>query len=118
MSQHRKYRGYRSQALGAQFLQANGFPYAESTGAGRSGTDITGTPGIDWEFGARRGFPVVEKMRQLDERAQDGKLGVVVLRPDGMGKQSIHLWPFIVCFADGVALLRAAGYGTPPEGEA
>jgi hypothetical protein len=114
VSQHRKHRGYRTQSLEAEYLRDNGFPYAESTGAGRAGTDITGTPGIDWEIGARRGFPVIEKMRQLDERAQDGKLGIVILRPDGMGEKSIDLWPFIVCQADGIALLRAAGYGTPP----
>ena len=118
MSQSRKHRGYRSQALGAEFLREHGFPHAESTGAGRTGTDITGTPGIDWEFAARRGFPVAEKMRQLDERAEDGKLGVIVLRPDGMGEKSILRWPLIVCFADGVALLRSAGYGLPPAGAA
>ena len=115
MSQHRKHRGYRTQKVWADYMQANGFPLAEPTGAGRQGTDILGTPGIDWELAARRGFPVVEKMRQLNERAQDGKLGVVVLRPDGMGEKSVHLWPFIVCGADGLALLRAAGYGLPME---
>lgn len=99
-------------------MRANGFPHAEPTGAGRRGTDILGTPGIDWELAAKRGFPVVEKMRQLDGRAQEGKLGVVVLRPDGMGEQSIHLWPFIVCGADGLSLLRAAGYGLPLSGDA
>ena len=40
-SQSRKHRGYRTQKVGAEHLAANGFPYAESTGAGRSGTDIT-----------------------------------------------------------------------------
>ena len=115
MSQSRKYRGYETQSLGAAYMRANGFPYAEPVGAGRGGTDVTGTPGIDWEFAARRGFPVIQKMRQLDERAEDGKLGIAVLRPDGMGEKAIHLWPFIVCFADGLALLRAAGYGTPLE---
>lgn len=116
MSQHRKHRGYRTQTLQAQYLRANGFVNAEPVGAGRTGTDILGTPGIDWEIAARRGFPVIEKMRQLDERAQDGRLGVVLLRPDGMGEKTIHLWPFIVCNVDGISLLRAAGYGLPPAG--
>ena len=42
-SQSRKHRGYRTQKLVAEYLAKRGFPFAESTGAGRSGTDITGT---------------------------------------------------------------------------
>jgi len=53
MTQSRKHRGYRSQKVVAQYLAANGFPYAESTGAGRQGSDITGTVGIDWVIKAR-----------------------------------------------------------------
>lgn len=45
-SQSRKYRGYASQSTVAAYLAANGWPFAQSTGAGRSGTDITGTPGL------------------------------------------------------------------------
>jgi len=54
-SQSRKHRGYRSQKVLANYLAENGFPFAESTGAGRSGTDITGTIGIDWEVKASTG---------------------------------------------------------------
>lgn len=115
MSQHRKHRGYRTQAVQAAYLRGHGFPYAEPTGAGRQGSDILGTLGIDWEIAARRGFPVLEKMRQLEERRQDGKLGIILLRPDGMGEGSIDRWPFIVTNADGVDLLRAAGYGDPHD---
>lgn len=115
MSQHRKHRGYASQRLVAQYLEENGFPYAESTGAGRAGTDITGTPGLDWEVKARRGLNISALMHQLDERAADGKLGIGVIRPDGMGEKSIGLWPAVLTLADLVALLRAAGYGLPAE---
>jgi hypothetical protein len=118
MSQHRKHRGYRSQKVVAQYLEANGFPYAEPTGAGRQGTDILGTVGIDWEVKARRGLVITELVRQLDARAQDGLLGVGVIRPDGMGETNVHLWPAVLTLADLVALLRAAGYGLPPAGDA
>ena len=114
-SQHRKHRGYRSQRVVAEYLAANGFPYAESTGAGRSGTDITGVPGIDWEIKARRGLVITELIRQLDARAEDGKLGIGVIRPDGMGEASVHLWPAVLTLADLVALLRAVGYGLPKD---
>lgn len=118
MSQHRKHRGYRSQKVVADFLEANGFPYAEPTGAGRQGTDILGTPGIDWEVKARRGLVITELVRQLDARAQDGLLGVGVIRPDGMGEANVHMWPAVLTLADVVALLRAAGYGMPQPGGA
>jgi hypothetical protein len=112
MSQHRKHRGYRSQKVVADRLRP-AFPHAEPTGAGRQGSDILGTVGIDWEIAARRGFPVVEKMRQLAERRPTGTLGIVVLRPDGMGETTVGDWPAIVTLDTMVWLLREAGYGEP-----
>jgi hypothetical protein len=54
-------------------------------------------------------------MDQLDERAQDGVLGIGIIRPDGMGEKSVGKWPVVICLDDAIALLRAAGYGTPLE---
>jgi hypothetical protein len=112
MSQHRKHRGYQSQRLVAEYLAAHGFPYAEPVGAGRTGSDITGTLGIDWEIKARRGLNLPALLKQLDERADHGLLGIGVLRLDGQGPASIEQWPAVLTLADLVALLRAAGYGT------
>jgi len=111
MSQHRKHRGYASQRIVAQYLAANGFPYAESTGAGRSGTDITGTPGIDWEVKARRGLNLTALLTQLEQRDAGG-VGVGVIRPDGYGEAKIHQWPAVIPLATLVGLLREAGYGS------
>jgi len=118
MSQHRKHRGYASQRIVADYLQAHGWPFAESTGAGRQGTDVTGTVGIDWEVKARRGFPVTEAMNQAATRIKEGIIPVAVLRPDGFGPASIENWPAIVPLKIMVELLRDAGYGDPRiEGE-
>jgi hypothetical protein len=73
---------------------------------------------VDFEVKARRGLVITELVKQLDARAQDGLLGVGVIRPDGMGEANVHLWPAVLTLADLVALLRAAGYGLPPEGVA
>lgn len=116
MSQGRKHRGYKSQDIVATYLAENGWPYAMSTGAGRSGTDVTGTPGIDWEVKARRGFPVTEAMTQAMERNAEGVLPIAVLRPDGWGPARIEHWPAIVPLKVLVALLRAAGYGDQTKG--
>ena len=112
MSQARKHRGYRSQKVIAEYLAVNGFPYAESTGAGRQGSDITGTIGIDWEVKARTNFSPGETMRQLKDRANDLDLRVAVLRLNGQGEASIGDWVALVSFEQLVALMRQAGYGS------
>jgi hypothetical protein len=118
MSQHRKHRGYATQKIVANYLADHGWPFAESAGAGRQGTDVTGTVGIDWEVKARRGFPVTEAMNQAAERIAEGIIPVAVLRPDGFGPASIEKWPAIVPLKILVELLRDAGYGDPrSEGE-
>ena len=113
MTQSRKHRGYRSQRVVAERFAANGFPHAEPVGAGRSGSDIVGLVGIDVEVKARRDLNMVGLMKQLNARAEDGILGIGVIRPDGMGEASIGTWPVVMCLDDAIALLRAAGYGTP-----
>ena len=111
MSQSRKHRGYRSQKVVAQYLAVNGFTYAESTGAGRQGSDITGTVGIDWEIKARTNFSPGETMRQLKDRANPLDLRLAVLRLNGQGEASIGDWVALLSFEQLVELLKAAGYG-------
>ena len=115
-AQSRKHRGYRSQKVVAERFRRI-FPNAEPTGAGRSGADVLATPGVDIEVAARRGFPVVEKMKQIAARAKSNHtdngplLGIVVLRPDGMGETTVGDWPAIVRLDDLIDLLKEAGYG-------
>lgn len=110
-SQARKHRGYRTQKVWANFLADNGFPFAESTGAGRSGTDVTGTIGIDWEVKARTGFNPAAAIAQLKDRDNGKDLGIVVLRLNGQGEKSVGDWVMLMRAEDGVKLLRDAGYG-------
>lgn len=112
MTQHRKHRGYATQRIVAEYLAANGFPYAESAGAGRTGSDITGTIGIDWEVKARRALNLTALLQQLADRDR-GLLGVGVVRVDGTGPATVHHWPAVLPLATLVDLLRAAGYGEP-----
>lgn len=111
-SQSRKHRGYATQRIVADYLAAHGWPYAQSTGAGRSGTDVTGTPGICWEAKARRGLNLGADLKQAAGHG-DG-LGILVVRLDGSGPTTIADWPAVLRFADLVDLLRRAGYGNPP----
>lgn len=109
-SQSRKHRGYKSQKIVANYLAENGWPYAESTGAGRSGTDVTGTIGIDWEVKARKDFNPSAAIKQLKERHNGKDLPVAVLRLNGQGEATIGEWPVMLRLEDFVQLLKEAGY--------
>lgn len=113
MSQHRKHRGYASQRIVADYMRANGFPYAEPVGAGRDGTDVTGIFGLDCEVKARRGFNPAAAMRQQAERTEDTVLPFAVLRLDGQGPATITDWPVVLRLETFIRLLRDAGYGDP-----
>ena len=115
MTQHRKHRGMASQRIVADWFSVNGWPYAESTGSGRAGSDITGMPGIDVEVKARRNWSPLEAMRQQADRAALGDLAFAILRMDGQGPAVIGSWPVIIRLDTLTELLRAAGYGDQQE---
>lgn len=104
----RKARGMRSQKVVAQWFEGHGWPWAESTGAGRSGSDVTGMPGLAVEVKARRSFQPLEWLRQ----AETGRgLPFVVFRSDGQGEGSVGEWGCLIRLEHLTTLLRAAGYG-------
>lgn len=111
MTQSRKHRGYRSQRAVALLLNNSGFPFAEPAGAGRSGTDITGTIGIDWEIKARANFSPAATMKQLRERAIDDDLRIAVLRLNGQGEAHIGQWVCLIELDQMLELLDKAGFG-------
>jgi hypothetical protein len=107
----RKRRGSETQATVAQWFAANGWPYAESAGAGRTGSDITGIPGLACEVKARRALNIPAWLRQA---ANGHGLPFVVHRPDGMGPAVIGKWPVTMRLEDFTRLLHDAGYGDQP----
>jgi hypothetical protein len=82
-------RGWALQNALAAYLRT-WFPHAESAGAGRPGSDILGTPGIDWEcktaVAFKEQFRPLAWVRQSEARAgADGEIPVVVYFPAGIG---------------------------------
>ncbi len=104
-------RGRRTESVLASWLRDRGWPYAEPTGAARSGVDITGTPGLAIEVKARRDFSPLGWVRQA--RTRPG-LPLVVLRCDGQGEATVGEWLVLLRLEDAVPLLRCAGYGEGP----
>jgi hypothetical protein len=99
-----------SQRLVAEWFQRNGWPFAESAGAGRPGVDVTGMPGVAVEVKARRGFNLTGWLNQAASEKRHG-LPVVIVRPDGYGPARIHQWGAILTLEELTTLLRLAGYG-------
>lgn len=99
----------RTQKLVAEYLRANGWPFAESAGAGRSGADITGTPDVCVEIKARSDLSPLAWVRQA-EGAADGRLPLVAFRCNGQGEDASK-YLAMVRLGDLVELLRSAGYG-------
>lgn len=112
MTQSRKHRGYRSQSVVAAWFAAHGWPFAESTGAGRSGSDVTGVPGLMVEVKARRAFSPLAWLRQTTKEAeQHNGLPFVVFRCDGQGEANVGEWGVLLRLDDMTTLLHEAGYG-------
>lgn len=108
----RKRRGSQTQTTVAQWFATNGWPFAESTGAGRTGSDVTGIPGLACEVKARRDLNLTAWLRQA---ASGRGLPFVVHRPDGFGPATVASWPVTMRLEDFTRLLHAAGYGDPKE---
>lgn len=109
----RKARGLRTQLCVANWYAENGWPFAQSAGAGRPGVDVLGMPALAPEVKARREFQPKAWLKQAIQHTDKG-LPFVVFRPDGMGEQSIGEWGVLMTLADHTGLLWEAGYGTPP----
>lgn len=115
MSQARKRRGRDTERLVAAAFAADGWPYALPTGAGASGVDITGVPGLAVEVKARTKFEPMAHLRQATRNAPEGHIPIVVMRPNGFGPATVDEWPVFMPFGVLRRLLREAGYGDPPD---
>lgn len=109
----RKSRGMRTQKVVADWFRDSGFPYAESAGAGRPGSDVIGVPGLKIEIKARRAFSPLSWLRQA-HAAKGGGLPFVVFRCDGQGEANVGEWGVLLRLDTMTDLLREAGY-FPPE---
>jgi len=110
-TQSRRRRGAETERLIAAAWRADGWPHAEVRRG--PGPDLTGTPGLDVEVKARRGWAPLEWMRQQAKRSHSGVIPVAIVRPDGAGPATVDNWPAVVPHGVLRRLLREAGYGDP-----
>ena len=106
-SQSRKYRGFRTERVIADYLQQWWGGATVGRGAGK---DIVNIP-IDIEIKARSDFNPLEWLRQSRKRTEKNhELNVVVCRMNGQGEDAAEYLSFLK-FSDLVQLLIKAGYG-------
>jgi len=117
MSTASRRRGSETQTWVADWFRPRGWAFVEPIGAGRSGPDLTGMPGLGPEIKGRRDLKLTVWLRQATKNA-DGRLPFVIHRPDGFGQGSIADWPVTLRLDDFTDLLRAAGYGQASAEEA
>jgi hypothetical protein len=114
MSQSRKHRGYDTEKLVSRYLK-QWWPFALPTGAGRSGSDVTGVPYIDFEVKARADFQPKQWIDQTEKRTKtSGGLPVVVCRLNGQ-RADVGNYLAFLRFSDLVDLLVKAGYAKHPK---
>ena len=105
-SQSRKYRGFRTERVVADYLQTW---WGGATVGRGNGKDIVNIP-IDIEVKARSDFNPMEWIRQGRKRTEKNhELNVVVCRMNGQGEDAAEYLSFLK-FSDLVELLIKAGY--------
>ena len=110
-SQSRKYRGFATERVVADYLRQ--FWEFASVGRGK-GKDIYGVPNLDIEVKARSGFMPKQVLAQIKARtSKSGDLGFAVLRLNGQGEDARE-YAAIIRFEDLVNLLVKAGYTNMP----
>lgn len=108
MSQSRKYRGFKTERVVADYL-SQWWPGA-TVGRG-AGKDIVNIP-MDIEVKARASFSPMEWLRQVKKRTEKtGELSLVCVRMNGQGDSSPAEYLAFLPFGDLVQLLLKAGYG-------
>jgi hypothetical protein len=92
------------------------WPYAEATGAGRNGKDITGTPGVAWEVKTaddfKRDFKPTIWIKQAKGNTPEGDVPVVVYFPRGLGEAHTGQALAIVTVDQLMNLLSEGGWTT------
>jgi hypothetical protein len=111
-SQSRKYRGFATERVVADYLRQ----FWEFTSVGRGkGKDIYGVPNLDIEVKARSGFAPKQVLAQIKARtSKSGDLGFAVLRLNGQGEDARE-YAAVIRFEDLVNLLIKAGYTNMPS---
>lgn len=114
-----KRKGDHAETTARDHYRRNGFPHTERTRAGytRDAADLHLCPGVVTQVKNCRVLRWDDWLTQLAQQRTEAKADVAwltVKRP-GMGDTRVGQWLAVMTINDFTALLRAAGYGQPPD---
>jgi hypothetical protein len=107
-----KQKGTNAESAVVTYLQQR-FPYAQIERRALQGSrdrgDITGLPGIVIEVKADKSYRITEWLKETEqERINDNaRLGILVVKPKGIGSANTNKWWAIVPFEVMVDLMKA-----------
>jgi hypothetical protein len=80
----------------ARYLQTMGYPLActarAASGGFQFGEDILGVPGVSLEVKNRRDLDLAASLRQAAIQGGPDKIAVVIIKPVGVGLESVGDW--------------------------
>lgn len=94
----------------SRYLRAEGFPKAftarSASGGMQEGPDILGVPGISLEVKSRRALDIGASLLQASGQAEYLSLPVLIVKPYGLGLESVGDWWAISYVRDVVPVWR------------
>lgn len=89
-------KGIAAEQAVARYLQDQGYPLActarSSSGGMQFGEDILGVPGVSLEVKNRRDIQLGASLRQAAIQGGPEKIAVVIIKPVGVGLESVGDW--------------------------
>ena len=114
-----KQKGTSAETALVRYLQANGYPLAERRALASANDlgDVVGTIGLCWEVKnhATYKIPAWLDETRIETKNSRSDFGILVVKPNGIGLNSVDKWWAIMDVESMTRLLRDAGYGTPNE---
>jgi hypothetical protein len=89
-------KGHVAEQAVARYLQEQGYPLActarSASGGMQFGEDILGVPGVSLEVKNRRDVQLGSSLRQAAIQGGPEKIAVVIIKPVGVGLESVGDW--------------------------
>ena len=112
-----KQKGTSAETALVRYLQNNGWPLAERRALASANDlgDVVGTIGLCWEVKNQRTYSIPAWLDEtkIEQKNSRSDYGILIVKPNGVGLNSVDKWWAIMDVESIAKLLRDAGYGSP-----
>lgn len=114
-----KQKGTSAETALVRYLNQNGWPHAERRALASANDlgDVVGTIGLCWEVKNQKSYHIPAWLDETKIETENSRsdFGILAVKPNGVGLQSVDKWWAIMDIESMTRLLREAGYGSPNE---